>query len=146
MGYPDSRICLVNMLAASTAGPVCLDFKILWFYLNLYILLNLRHYIHRSKGSMPSARSIKRRNPHHTVDTPFPFQITIGIIPFNQECYTLDSCFITGLKIKGTYLITIAFRPTGIHPQEYLSSILGLCSSSSRMNGQNGIKGIIFAT
>src|SRR5690554_167440 len=134
------------MLATGTAGPESLDFKILRVYFYFNIFLNLRHYIYRSKGSMPSARSIERRNPHHTVNPPFPLQITIGIIPFNQECYTLNPCLFTGLEIKGGYLITITFRPTGIHSQQDFSPILGLCPSCPRMDRENGIMGIIFAT
>ena len=59
--------------------------------------------------------------------------------------HALDSSLFPGLKIHDCRTVFLPFGPPNIHTKEHLSPVLGIGSSCTRVDGNNGILLIILA-
>ena len=83
----------MDVLTDGTAGTVNIDAHLI--HINIYInsIIQLRHYVYRSKGGVTTSIGIKRRNAHQAVYTLFRAQEAISIVAVNLN----GSTFYTGL-------------------------------------------------
>ncbi len=89
---------------------------------------------------MVSIKGRKTHQPMHTVLRP---QVATGIVTANPDNHTLQTNLVTRRDIQYLSLVTATFRPAKVHPEKHLSPVLRLRTSSSSMNSQNCIPGVI---
>ena len=73
------------------------------------------------------------------MDTHLRTQVTIGIMAFDQHCYTFYTSLIPGQIIKDICLKTLFFSPPEIHTQKHIYPVLGFSPACSGVNGQKRI-------
>ena len=73
------------------------------------------------------------------VDTHFRTQVTIGVMTFDQDCYTFYARLISGQVIEDISRKTLFLSPPEIHAQKHIYPVLGFGPAGSSMNGQKGI-------
>ncbi len=94
---------------------------------------------------MAAARGIERRDPDQAVDPVFTAQIAVGIGACNPEGHRLDAGLLPVQKVQDLHVEFMALSPAGVHAKEETRPILGLGPSGTRMQGDDGIHGIVLA-
>ena len=145
MGHADSRACLVDMLAAGTAGAVVVHPHIVHVKVHLHVIINFRHHIYGGEGCMTAFCRIEWRNTHQAVHPFFRFQEAIGILPLHHVFCTLNARFIARKHIQLFQLKSFRLCPFHVHANQHFRPVLGFCAAGTGMEGKYGIILIILA-
>ncbi len=145
VGNTDRRRCLVDMLPACAAGPVSVNLQIVIRNLNINLIRNIRHHVARGERSLPLPCRIKRRDPNQTVYALLRFQIPIGILSIHFKGHGLGSCDIPIQIIQHLDREAFLLCPPTIHAIEHVRPVTRLRPACTRMDGHDGITGIILS-
>ena len=131
------------MLAAGAGGPVDLHLDILVPDLDLVVIFDLGHHLHRSKGGLPAGVGVKGRDPHQTVHAVLALQKAIGILALDGDGRGLDARLVTVFIVEDLVGELMPLRPAGVHPVEHLGPVLGLGAAGTGVEGQNGVVAVV---
>ena len=143
VGQTHRRGGLVDLLSAGAAGAVNVHLDILLTDLDVDVLVDLRHDLQRSKGGLAAAAGVKGGDPHQPVHAVFGFQKAVGVQPFDENGSALDPRLIAVQIVQNFIGVAVTLRPAGVHPVQHLCPVLRFGAAGPRMEGQNGVFGII---
>ena len=133
------------MLAASAGRAVDLHLDVLRPDLDLHILRQVGHDLHRGEGGLPPGVGIKWRYPHQAVDTVLSPEVAVGVLPLDHNGGRLDARLVTVLIVHDLIGKAVALRPAGVHPIEHLGPVLGLRATSAGVDGQDDVGAVVLA-
>ena len=88
---------------------------------------------------------VKGRNADEAVNPLFRFQIAVCVLPFHFQGDALDARFVSVQPVELEHLISPALRITHVHTIEQRHPIARLRAARARMEGQNGVRGVVFS-
>ena len=140
------NLCLnfVHILSTGTTRTRSLHFNIIRIHLNLNGIIHQWIHIHRNKTRMAFRIRIKRRNPHQSVNTVFPFQIAKRKLTINFQRNRFHARNITFLIVQLLDLISILFSPHQIHAHQHSSPITRFSSARTCSDLQHSTQLITF--
>ena len=133
------------MLASGAGGAVDLHLDVLRPDLHLYILRQVWHNLHRGEGGLPPGVGVKWGHPHQAVNAVLSPEVAIGVLPLDHNGGRLDPRLVAVLIVHDLIGKTVTLCPAGVHPVEHLGPILGLCSTSTWVDGQDDIGAVVLA-
>ena len=75
----------------------------------------------------------------------FALQISVCILPRNEDGNAFYACFVSVKIIKHLDLELFTLAVAAIHSVKHFRPILRLCSACAGMNGENGVVSVVFA-
>ena len=93
MGDTHRTVGCVDMLAAGTAGPKCVNADIGVGNINIDGIVDHRITPNAGKARMAAGIAVKGRNANQTVDTGLRLCPAIGIVPLNLDSRRFDARF-----------------------------------------------------
>ena len=75
----------------------------------------------------------------------FVAQVAVGVAPFDLDRAALDPGFLPFGEFIHGHLHAVVFRPAGVHAQQHLGPVLGVCSASPRIDAEHGTLFVVFA-
>ena len=143
MGDPDGGIGLIDMLSSGPAGPKSVYPDVSVINVNNHIVRRFRVYKYRRKRGMPPFACIKRRDPHETVDPCLGLEIAVGVLPFDNNGYILNTRLFSREDIDYLGDKTSALSPPQVHAQQHLGPILGLSAAGSGIDADNDVPTVV---
>ena len=119
------------MLAAGAAGPVDLHLDVLGADLDLHVLGQVGHDLHRGEGGLPPGVGVKGGHPHQAVH------------PLDHNGGRLDARLVPVLIVHDLIGEAVAFGPAGVHAVEHLGPVLGLGAAGAGVDGENHIGAVV---
>ena len=71
-------------------------------------------------------------------------EVTIGVIPLNEDGCGLDARLIAVLIVQQLIGKAMPLGPAGVHAVEHLRPILGLSAAGPGVKGEDGVVGVVF--
>ncbi|EKD36592.1 MAG: hypothetical protein ACD_75C01451G0002 [uncultured bacterium] len=93
---------------------------------------------------MPAGAGVERGNPHQPVNADLGPRIAVCVFALQRPGHAFYPGFVTGEVIDDGRLETPSFGPTQIHAQQHLRPVLRFRTPGPRMNGHDGVHGILF--
>ena len=145
MDQADSRGGLVHVLAAGAAGPVDLHFNVLGADLNVRVLGQVGHDLHRGKGGLAAGVGVKGGDPDQPVHPVLAPEVAVGVFPLNHNGGGFEAGFVPLLVVHNFIGKAVALCPAGVHPVEHLGPVLGFGAAGPGVEGQDGVGGVVLA-
>ena len=145
MRDPDSRVRLVDVLAARSARAVGIDPDVLRIDLDRVVLFDLRRDVYRSERRVTSSRRIERRDPHQSVDSLLLFQIAVSIRSADKHRSAVDAGFLVVLPVCNGHLVALSLGPSAVHAVEHLSPVLRLRAAAAAVHLDDGVVLVVLA-
>jgi len=87
-------------------------------------LFHIRDDIDKDERCVAAVRRIERRQADQAMDSPFPFQVAVGVWTVDDHRRALDPGFLAGGEVDDLGGKAAAFGPAGVHAQEHLRPVL----------------------
>ena len=103
------------MLSPRARGPIDLHLIVLLADLNVRVLRQIGHHLHRGKGGLSPGVGVKGGNPHQPVNAMLSPKIAVGIFPLDHNGGRLDPRLVRLLIVHDLIGKSLALGPTGVH-------------------------------
>ena len=143
---PHRRLRLVHVLASRPGGVVGVDGKVGGIDIDCDGIVELRHDVDGSEGSMPAAGGVEGRETDETMDAVFRTKVSIGVLSRDEQRGRADARLVAFQDVQKFAGKSRDFRIALIHSQKHARPIVGFRSAGSRMEFQNGVVLVVGAT
>ena len=143
MNNADSRVGLVDVLTARTAGTVSGDFNVFLADDNSVKVFKLGHDLDGCKRCLTTTVCIKGRNAHQAVNTVLALEVAVSVQTGDHHSCTLNASTITVEPVGKLNVKAALFCPTGNHAVEHLRPVLRLGATCTGVEGNNGVALVI---
>ena len=131
------------MLSAGAGGPVDLHLDVLGADVDLHILGQVGHHLHRGKGGLPPGVGVEGGHPDQAVDAVLPTEVAVGVLPLDHNGGRLNARLVPLLIVHQLVGEAPALGPACVHPIEHLGPVLGLGAPGAGVNGQNHVGPVV---
>ena len=114
MCYTDGALRFIDMLAAGSGGPECVDLQILRIDLKIYVI-HFGKDCHCSRGSMDPSSGFRYGNPLHTMAAGFKFQSGPCAFSLYDKTDFLDSSKLRKIGVRNFDLPSLCRSIHGVH-------------------------------
>ena len=94
---------------------------------------------------MAAGRLIERRDSHQPMHAGLGRHQAEGVLARQREGHALQPRFFAGLVVEDVALQAPPLGPLHVHPQQHLGPVLRLDSARTRMDGDDGVGGVVLA-
>ncbi len=143
VGDADGGVGRVDVLAALAAGPVGVDLEIVGADGDLDVVVDFGVDEDGGEGGVAALGGVVGGDADEAVDAVLLAQVAEGELALDPDGGALDARFLARCHVQRLGLPAFQLGVAQVHPQQHRGPILRLRPARARVDGQDGVAGVV---
>ena len=100
---------------------------------------------HLREGRVPAVGAVERAQADEPVDAALGLEEAVGVLALRRERRRLEAGLLPRARLDQLRLEAAILCPAEVHAQEHLRPVLSVGAARARMNGDDGVTGVVLA-